>query len=124
MKRRPIAWKQILIIFGFVILFFLLMDLNNRISELNRLNTQLDRMQAEVGGLIATEVELKEKILYSTSESAVDAFARENGMIQEGEKLIIPIPFGTPLSVESTNPTPTPPIIKNHSIWWALFFGD
>ena len=53
-KFRP-NWKQLLIIAGFVVLFFLLMDLNARLSDLTRLNTQLEDMETEVGGLRLTQ---------------------------------------------------------------------
>jgi cell division protein FtsB len=121
-KFRP-NWKQLLIIAGFVVLFFLLMDLNARLSDLTRLNTQLEDMETEVGGLRLTQDSLKSQIAFATSEAAVNEYARNAGMIREGEKLIVPLPAGTPMPEQSMQPTATPFQVENRDIWWALFFG-
>lgn len=122
-KFRP-QLKQLLVIAGFVVLFFLLMDLNSRLNDLNRLNNQLREMETEVGGLRMTQDELKAQIAFATSEAAVNQYARNSGMVRDGEKLIIPLPAGTPIPAQSLLPTPTPLEVDNLDIWWALFFGD
>ncbi len=124
MKNFHPSWKQLAVLGSFVLLFFLLMDLNGRLTDLARLNTQLSGMQTEVAGLNATQSELNTAIVYSTSEAAVDEYARENGMIQKGEKLIVPLEEGTSDAPQFVNPTPQPQAISNKDIWWALFFGQ
>jgi cell division protein FtsB len=121
-KFRP-NWKQLLIIAGIVVLFLLLMDLNSRLSDLTRLNNQLAVMETEVSGLRHTQEELKVQIEFATSEAAINQYARNSGMIREGEKLIVPLPVGTPIANQGTEPTPSPEIVSNKDIWWALFFG-
>lgn len=123
MKNFHPKWKQLLIIAGFVVLFFLLMDMNNRLNDLNRLNNQLSQMSTEVSGLQSTQGALKAQIEFATSEAAVNQYARESGMIREGEKLIVPLPAGTSLPDQAATPAPEQQSVRNQDIWWALFFG-
>ena len=123
MKKFRIDWKQLAVIGAFIVLFFLLMDFNARINELNRLNTQLSKMQTDVSYSKATEYALEEQILYATSDAAVNEYARNNGLVREGEKLVVPIGDSTPVPQGSIEPTPVPIKVTNRDIWWALFFG-
>lgn len=124
MKNFHPNWKQLLVIAGFVVLFFLLMDMNNRLNDLNRLNNQLSQMSTEVSGLESTQGALKAQIEFATSEAAVNQYARESGMIREGEKLIVPLPAGSALPNQTAEQTPEPSAVRNQDIWWALFFGE
>ncbi len=124
MKNFRPNWKQLLVIAGFVVLFFLLMDMNNRLNDLNRLNNQLSQMDTEVSGLQSTQDELKAQIEFATSEAAVNQYARNSGMIREGEKLIVPLPAGTVAANQVVTPTPEAADVHNQDIWWALFFGE
>ena len=107
-----------------MVLFFLLMDFNGRINELNRLNTELAKMETQVSANKATESGLQEQIQYATSDAAVNEYARNNGLVREGEKLIVPLGNSTPVPELAHETTPTPVKIANRQIWWALFFGD
>lgn len=109
---------------GFVALFFLLMDLNSRMTDLTRLNSQLGEMQTEVGDLKATEFALSTNMVYSTSDAAVSEYARSHGMVQDGEKLVVPLAEGTPEPLQYVEPTPVLEPVTNIDIWRALFFGN
>lgn len=124
MKSYRPNWKQFIVLGAFVVLFFLLMDLNNRLGDLSRLNTQLARMETEVGVLEATEAALSEQLAFSTSEAAVSEYARNHGMVQEGERLIVPLPLGTAEPQQTPEATPQSEFIRNRDVWWALFFGN
>ena len=124
MKNIHINWKQLAVMGAFVVLFFLLMDFNGRINELNRLNTELSKMETQVSANKATESKLQEQILYVTSDAAVNEYARNNGLVREGEKLIVPLGNSTPVPHQILQTTPTPVKISSRQIWWALFFGD
>lgn len=124
MKNFQINWKQLAVLAAFVVLFFLLMDFNGRINELNRLNTELAKMETQVSANKATESGLQEQIQYATSDAAVNEYARNNGLVREGEKLIVPLGNSTPVPELNQETTPTPVKISNRQIWWALFFGD
>lgn len=123
MKKLHLNWKQLAGIGGFIVLFFLLMDFNSRINELNRLNTQLSKMETEVSASRATESALQEQIQYATSEAAVNEYARNNGLVGDDEKLVIPIGNATPIPQTALEPTKIPEKVTNSEIWWALFFG-
>jgi len=124
MKNFRPNWKQLLVIAGFVVLFFLLMDMNNRLNDLNRLNNQLSQMDTEVSGLQSTQDAFKAQIEFATSEAAVNQYARNSGMIRDGEKLVIPLPAGTVISNQVVTPTPGLVDVHNQDIWWALFVGE
>ena len=124
MKNFQIKWKQLAVLGAFVVSFFLLMDFNSRINELNRLNTELAKMETQVAANKATESGLQEQIQYATSDAAVNEYARNNGLVREGEKLIVPLGNSTPVPQLNHETIPTPVKISNHQIWWALFFGD
>lgn len=124
MKSFRPNWKQLLVIAGFVVLFFLLMDLNSRLNDLTRLNNQLAQMNTEVSGLRLTQDSIKAQIEFATSDAALNQYARNSGMIREGEKLIVPLPLGTPIPDQIVTPTETPIKVQNQDIWWALFFGE
>lgn len=124
MKKSPINWKQLAVFGGFIVLFFLLMDFNSRINELNRLNTQLSGMKTDVAASKSTQSALQEQIAYATSDAAVNEYARNSGMVREGEKLVVPIANDTPVPQQAVEPTPSTIKVTNQEIWWALFFGD
>ena len=124
MKSFHLNWKQLAGLVGFVLLFFLLMDLNSRTEDLTRLDSQLGEMQTEVGGLKATEFALSTNMVYSTSDAAVSEYARSHGMVQDDEKLVVPLAEGTPQPLQYVDPTPVMEPVTNLDIWWALFFGQ
>jgi cell division protein FtsB len=123
-KRLAVDPKKIGFAVAAVVLFFLVMDLNNRLNELSRLTAQRDDAQQVVNNLQSTLNVLDTQIAYATSEGAVEQWAYEEGhMVREGENLVIPLkPEGAtqaPLVV-ATN---TPKTVSNWEIWLALFLG-
>jgi cell division protein FtsB len=116
--------KRILWIFLVVILFFLVLDFNNRVSDLLRLNADRDDIATKVANLQATEQSLKGQIAFATSDAAVEEWARSQGhLIREGDVPIVPIapPNYTPEPIVTPIPTPQP--VENWQVWQALFFG-
>ena len=63
--------KQIVMILVLLVVAFLMMDLNNRLTELFRLSGQRDTMQTEVVALKRTEQSLQTQLAYATSDAAV-----------------------------------------------------
>jgi cell division protein FtsB len=123
-KKIAIDVKKIGFAVAAVVLFFLVMDLNNRLNELSRLSAQRDDAQQVVDDLQSTLNILNTQIAYATSEGAVEQWAYEEGhMVREGENLVIPLePEGAtqaPLVVATATPQP----VSNWDIWWALFLG-
>lgn len=123
-RKLPIDPKKIGFAIAAVVLFFLVMDLNNRLNELSRLTAQRDDAQQVVNDLQSTLNILDTQIAYATSEGAVEQWAYEEGhMVREGENLVIPLePEGAtqaPLVVATT----APQTVSNWEIWLALFLG-
>lgn len=122
--RIPFDLKKAALIAGAVILFFLVMDLNNRLNELSRLTEQENSAATVVGELHTTLDNLETQMAYASSASAVEQWAYNEGhMARPGEKLIIPLsPTGTtpqPVFAETQIPTQVP----NWQIWLALISG-
>jgi hypothetical protein len=123
-RKFPFDLKKVGFVIAAIILFFLVMDLNNRLSELTRLSAQRDDAQQVVDDLELTLSVLNTQIAYATSEGAVEQWAYEEGhMVRQGENLVIPLqPAGAtqqPLVVETT----APQSISNWDVWLALFLG-
>ena len=117
--------KQWLVIVLLVISFFLVMDLNSRLTDLFRLSSQRDQLQNEVNKLQITSDSLKTSIAYATSDAAVIDWAREYaGLGQAGDNPVIPLPpkdYTPPPQIQAT---PTPQVVDHWQKWWALFFGN
>jgi cell division protein FtsB len=124
MRNLHLSWKQLAALAGIIVLFFLLMDLNNRMTDLARLNNQQARMNTEVGNLQQTEQALSTSMVFSTSDAAAIEYARIHGLVQDGEKLVVPLSAGTPEPLQYVEPEQTVQPISNLEIWWALFFGS
>lgn len=127
MSKLPfqINLKRLIIIGSLVIFAMMMMDLNGRLNQLSRLSTQRDQIQAEVDGLASTKQALENEISYSSSDAAVEAWARQSGhLARPGDQVIIPLP---PPGITPT-PVPIPTItvkkVDNWEIWEALFFGQ
>ncbi|MDD5367886.1 MAG: septum formation initiator family protein, partial [Anaerolineaceae bacterium] len=124
-KRFHLADRRILWAAALVVLILLMMDFNNRMGEMLRLNDQRKEMGAHMTQLVATQQYLKEQIAYATSDVAVQEWARQEGhMIQPGDVPIVPVE-------PSGQVTPTPGVeapivqtVQNWQVWEALFFGE
>jgi cell division protein FtsB len=117
---KRILWTGVI-----VVLILLMMDFNNRMSELLRLEAEKDTVTTQVNALVQTEQTLRTQIAFATSDLAVEKWAREQGrMAREGDYPIIPLPPPgyTPEPELIVAPTPKP--IQNWEVWMALFLGE
>ncbi|MCL4560024.1 MAG: septum formation initiator family protein [Chloroflexi bacterium] len=124
MKRFRFNDRRILWIGALIILVLLMMDFNNRMSELLRLNTQHDQISTEVADLVSTQQSLEAQIAYATSDVAVQEWARQEAhLAQPGDIPIVPVapPGSTPQPPVIAVPTAVP--VNNWQVWQALFFG-
>ena len=124
-KKRLPESKRVLLVIIFVVLFFLLMDLNHRLGEMNRLSQQRATLALETTRLAQTQMVLETKIANVNSDTAVEKWAREEAkLVKPGDKLIVPIPppGETPQPTPVTFAVPEP--VPNWRVWWQLFFGD
>jgi hypothetical protein len=124
MKRLPIKPRHILFAVVLVIVVILIIDFNQRVSELNRLTGILEDVQAQGTAVMETQVALLTQVSYAGSDAYPEQWAYENGWKREADNLIVPVPVGTPLATPveaAAQPTPAP---ANWQVWWDLFFGE
>lgn len=125
-KIKKINWadRRLITIIVIVVLVFLMMDFNNRMTTMIRLGNEESELQTRIAELKATQVKLEDQIAYATSEIALEEWAREsNRMIQEGDHPVILLQPGD--SIPQPTPTPEPEtVIRNRlDIWKELLFG-
>lgn len=123
-RKFQFDYKKIGFAVAIVVLFLLVMDLNNRLNELSRLSSERNDEATVVSNLQQTLGVLNTQIAYATSDAAVEEWAYGEGhMVRPGENLIIPLePEGAtqaPLVVPTQETTP----VSNWAIWMALFSG-
>ncbi len=123
MKFRLITKRQLWIILLVLFLVSMVIDLNTRISTLNYLRDQKHTLEADVVNLQSTLEVVSEQIDYADSETAVEAWARQQGMMmKEGDNVIIPLPDGQPTPQPTPIPTTEPVVYENWEVWKALIF--
>jgi hypothetical protein len=122
--RKAFDTRKILLVVVGVVVFFLVMDLNSRLNELNRLSAQKNSSATQVAILQSTLDHLETQMYYSTSVSAVEQWAYEEGhMAQPGDHVIIPVAPPGVTQPPVFQPTPTPQAISNWEIWMTLLFN-
>jgi len=126
-KIKKFNWldRRIITVLGIIVVVFLMMDFNNRMTTMFRLNNEEAGLQTRISELQATQVKLQDQIAYATSEVALEEWAREDmRMINEGDKPIILLQPGD----YKPEPTPTPQIENvvpsRIEIWKELLFGN
>ncbi len=123
MKMVWEARKKIIGLGAVVLLVLLMMNLNSRLSEYFHLSSERDKLSTEVGYYSITKVALDTLAAYATSDQAVEEWARDEArMARPGDQVIVPLtPAGQTLE-PVIQVTPTPTVIENWEVWWALFF--
>ena len=117
--------KQIIVVILLVLSFFLLMDLNTRLTVLFRLSHTYDEMKTSIYDLESTKQVLLTQIAFATSDEAVRRFANDDRKwYQENDVPVFPVqdPNATPPAY--VLPAPTPMAVDHWEKWWALFFGE
>ena len=120
-RRGPSkAWLVVDVILAILILG----DLNRRMANARRLERDARNLSTEVAQLAEENADLETRVAGATSDAMVEEWARTEGrMVQEGERLVIPVPAEGELG--EVTPTPVTPaeIPSNWEVWLALLFG-
>jgi cell division protein FtsB len=125
MQKFGITSRRIIIVGLAILGFFLLMDLNTRLTELFRLSSERDKLQTQVSSMQRTQDVLTTQIAYATSEAAVDEWARGQGhMVLEGDIPIVPLGQNVVTPTPVARPTAVPRQVSNWEVWYALFFSQ
>ena len=107
-----------------LIIILILADFNNRMTELQRVTVQRERIAVQVTDLLSTQSLLETQIAQATSVAAVEEWAYEQGkMVRPGDELIVPLPGPSLEPTATPVPEETPPPADKWELWWALFFN-
>ena len=119
------ARKKIIGMGIIALLVLLMMNMNSRLSEYFRLSNERDKVLTQVIDLRATRIGMETRVAYATSAQAVEEWARKEAhMAFPGDKVIIPLTQEGATPEPLFEPTPTPRVVENWEVWWALFFGE
>jgi hypothetical protein len=125
MGRFSISLRRFAVFAGILFLILVIIDFNNRLESLNRLQKQDGVLQAQVTQGMQTHAALEAQATYAASDQAVQDWARQEGRdAQPGDQSVIPVgkDGSAPVQQSETAPSPTP--MPNWQIWWNLFFGS
>lgn len=116
-------WRQVFIALGLVVLIVMIIDLNRRMEELDRLSSQLDTVRAQGTQVMQTQESLVTKVAYASSTQAVEEWAYTEGRwVRTGENLIGIMPAGNITPTSQPPPLQADQTLPNWRIWWELFF--
>lgn len=121
--RFRVEKRRLVIIAAVILIGYLMLDLNARLSELSLLSGERNRLFTQVAQNTATLSYLATEVAYSQSNDAVDAYARvDNRLAQPGDYVVIPIPAAGEVDAVVLQPTPTGRPVENWEVWVELFF--
>lgn len=124
---KKINWtdRRFVTVVVIVILVVLMMDFNNRMSNMIQLNQMEKILETKLAGLEATRLVVEDDIAYATSDRALEEWAREkNRLIAEGDHPIIIMPPSEYTPLPTAKPEPETIILTRLEIWKELIFGS
>ncbi|HSQ39039.1 MAG TPA: hypothetical protein VLM78_02670 [Anaerolineales bacterium] len=124
MDKFSVNWRRIGVFVGMAVLVLIVIEFNARLDELNQLTDEANVYRAQATQAMQTQTAMETQVAYAGSDAAVEDYARDNHMIQEGDIPGVPygIEDGTVISTPTPVPTSTP--VPNWQVWWNLFFGE
>jgi len=113
-------WLLVAIIVGILIMG----DLTRRMTDARRMERGARALATRVTDLETLNAELEAKIASAGDEASIEAWARsEAKLIQEGERLVVPLPVEQPSSFAVQSPeVPVEPPTR-WEVWLALLGG-
>ena len=123
MEKLKVFKRHIYLLILILLAVYLIIDLYTRLSTLGFLENQEATLQTDVENLQGTLDTVNDRINYAGSDTAVEEWARQQGLMRkEGDHVIIPLPG----EYSTMTPTPFPEIIvtpaPNWEIWKSLIF--
>ena len=123
-RSRPLlSMPQVVFLLVIVGAIIAATDLNRRAQAGRLVGTGEEALQLQVERESTRQVELQATLEYVTSDDYVAAYARnEGGMIQPGERRIVPLlQEATPEPTATPPPTPDPALqARPWQAWWRL----
>ena len=123
MEKLKVFKRHIYLLILILLAVYLIIDLNTRLSTLGFLENQEATLQTDVENLQGTLDTVNDRINYAGSDTAVEEWARQQGLMRkEVDQVISPLPG----EYSTMTPTPFPEIIvtpaPNWEIWKSLIF--
>ena len=123
-KKIKLSDRRIVIVLAIILVILLMMDFNNRMSNMIQLNQMETILRTKVAGLEATKMVVEDDIAYATSDRALEEWAREKDrLIEEGDHPIIIMPPSDYTPVPTATPKPETIVLTRLEIWKELIFG-
>ena len=92
MDRLPINLRRVAIFIGILFFILVIMDFNDRLDDLNRLQKQDGVLQAQATQGMQTYTALEAQATYAASDQAVQEWARTEGdYAQPGDQIALPV---------------------------------
>ena len=128
-KRRfqDLPKKQVITIGMVIIVFFILLNVNSRLTTLYKKKQDVKVLSTEVVALYATDIVLQTQIISVQDEEMVEKFGRENGYIQPKDVPVAVIAMPGEVGVQEEaieDAEESKPALQNWELWWYLFFED
>ncbi len=125
---KKINWtdKRLIAVVAIVVLVFLMMGINNRLINMNRLTKQENILKTRIAGLEGTRLAVAEQVAYATSEVALEEWAREsNHLIEPGDQaIILQASEGAQATPVPQSLTPEAHQASPFETWKLLLFGE
>ena len=116
--------RYAILVVGLVVLGMLVMEFNDRTTELNQLIAENEKVEAQLQERTGTQAALEAQIAFATSEPAVVKWAHEDGhMVREGEISVVPVSSYQIAPEPTPAPVVTPQEMNNLESWLFLFVG-
>jgi hypothetical protein len=124
MNRTLNTIKKVVYIIGILILIVVIVNFQQRISEMNHLEGQLKLIQAQGTNVMQTQEDLMTQVAYANSDASVKAWAYSEGRwYLPNETPIMVLPLGNPTAIPETDLISPTSSVENWEVWWKLFFG-
>jgi len=124
-NRLGSTFKKVAYALGILILVFIVVNFQQRISEMNHLEGQLKLIQTQGTAVMITQESLLTQVAYATSDEAVKKWAYSEGRwYLPNETPIILLPSGSVTPVPDATTQEQAPQVPNWLVWWELFFGS
>ncbi len=120
-RRKPLISQLVLILMG-IVLLYLVVSFGRQVAVSHQRSQELAQIQEKVSLAKEQNQELHSYLDYAQSDSAAEAWARQQGWAKDGE---VPVIVVDP----STAETPAIESLQQESpasyrqAWWELFFG-
>jgi hypothetical protein len=124
MYHLPVNLRRAAVFVGIFLLVLVIIDFNNRLEDLNRLQKQDNILKAQATQEVQTKIALQVTATYASSTQAAIDWARHAGYAQPEDQIVLPVGSSKDAPAQQSTPMPSPTPLPNWQTWWNLFFGN